>query len=154
MFYPCGFSSNFDKMRMGYRFACLKFFFETHLYTVYYCMSLYVVLCTHYTNKICLNQVGASPREREKDNMCGSRGRAKNHKAAKPAFHVGSSSARQRNAISMPFQRRFAGGPIAQIKAILGSSIPHQLKNLSNLDPSDRTFWIRAWTKRPRPQPK
>ena len=29
---------------------------EDHLYTVYYCMSLYVVLCTKYTNKICLNQ--------------------------------------------------------------------------------------------------
>ena len=29
---------------------------ESHLYTVYYCVSLYVVLCRKYTNKICLNQ--------------------------------------------------------------------------------------------------
>ena len=41
-----------------------------------------------------------------------------NHKAAKPAFKVGPSLARQRNAISMAFrwrandQWRFAGGPM------------------------------------------
>ena len=29
---------------------------ESNLYTVYYCMYLYVVLCTKYTNNICLNQ--------------------------------------------------------------------------------------------------
>ena len=37
----------------------------------------------------------------------------KNHKATKPAFNVGPSSARQRNAISMAFLKwRFAGGPM------------------------------------------
>ena len=49
----------------------------------------------------------------------------KNHKATKPAFNVGPSSARQRNAISMAFNWRADDGPI---KAVFGSSIPHQLK--------------------------
>ena len=29
---------------------------KSHLYTVYYCLSLYVVLRTNFTNIICLNQ--------------------------------------------------------------------------------------------------
>ena len=36
----------------------------------------------------------------------------KNHKPTKPAFNVGPSSARQRNAISPPFKWRFVGGPM------------------------------------------
>ena len=39
-----------DKMFVNHKFS------EFHLYTVYYFMSLYAVLCTKYTNKICLNQ--------------------------------------------------------------------------------------------------
>ena len=38
------------------RSLSLRLSSESHLYTVYYCMSLYVILCTKYTNKICLNQ--------------------------------------------------------------------------------------------------
>ena len=37
--------------------------------------------------------------------------RPKNHKATKPAFNVGPSSARQRNAI-LPLKCRYAGGPM------------------------------------------
>ena len=58
----------------------------------------------------------------------------KNNKAAKPAFNVDPSSARQRNTISMAFRWRADDGPFI---AVYASSIPpHQLKkNISNLDP-------------------
>ena len=52
-------------------------------------------------------------------------GSHENHKATKPAFNVEASPARKRNAISMAFRWRADGDPI---KAIFGSSIPHQLK--------------------------
>ena len=45
----------------------------------------------------------------------------KNHKATKPAFNVGPSSARQRNAISMAFRWWADDGPFI---AVFGSSIP------------------------------
>ena len=67
----------------------------------------------------------------------------KNQKATKPAFNVGPSSARQRNAISMAFCLRADDGPI---KAVFGSSIYHQLRNIKKKyqiwTPSDKTFWI------------
>ena len=64
------------------------------------------------------------------------------HKATKPAFNVGPSSARQRNAMSMAFRWRACDGPI---KNVFGSSIPFQLKkHYQNWNPSDETFWIRA----------
>ena len=45
-------------IQMGLRSKSLDFASEFHLYTVYYCMSLYVALCTKYTvNKIRLNQI-------------------------------------------------------------------------------------------------
>ena len=49
----------------------------------------------------------------------------KNHKATKPAFNVGPSSAHQRNAILMAFHWWADDSPI---KVVFGSSIPHQLK--------------------------
>ena len=65
----------------------------------------------------------------------------KNHKASKPAFNVGPSSARKRNAISMAFRWRANDGPI---KAVFGSSIPASTTKVWT--PSDKTFWIRAYT--------
>ena len=65
----------------------------------------------------------------------------KNHKATKSASNVGPISAHQRNAISLAFRRRADDGPI---RAVFGSSIPHQLKN-QIWTPSDKTFWIRAF---------
>ena len=55
-------------------------------------------------------------------------GSPENHKATKPAFNVGPSSARQQNAISMAFCWRTDDGPFI---AFL-SSIPLSLKKLSN----------------------
>ena len=57
----------------------------------------------------------------------------KNHKATKPAFNVGQSSA---PASETPFRWHFAGGPmIAHLKCYLDPLSPHQLKKkLSNLD--------------------
>ena len=61
----------------------------------------------------------------------------KNHKANKPAFNFGPSSARQRNAI-------FNGGPImVRFWCYLDPLSSHK-KPLSKLDPSGKTFWIRA----------
>ena len=34
------------------------------------------------------------------------------------------------------------------LKWYLESLSPHQLKNMSKLDPSDKAFWIRAWLHR------
>ena len=60
-------------------------------------------------------------------------------KATKPAFNGGPLSARQRNAIR---PRADDGPPFSGISIISPS---HQLKkNTSVLDPSDKTFWIRA----------
>ena len=56
--------------------------------------------------------------------------------ATKPAFNVGPSSARQRNAIST-FQWRFAGGPmLARFWSYLDPLSPHQLKNVVNVGPT------------------
>ena len=49
----------------------------------------------------------------------------KNHKATKPSFNVGPSSARQRNAISMAFDWWADDGPFIKV---FGSSIPYLLK--------------------------
>ena len=46
----------------------------------------------------------------------------KNHKATNPAFNVGPSSARQRNAILMAFRWRADDGPLIDL------SSPHQQK--------------------------
>ena len=57
----------------------------------------------------------------------------KNHKATKPAFNVGPSEARQRNAIRMAFLLRADDG---QLKVVFGSSLPLSTKKtLSKLDP-------------------
>ena len=49
----------------------------------------------------------------------------KNHKATKPAFTVGTSSARQRNAIPMAFRWR---ADMAKLKRYLDPLSPYQLK--------------------------
>ena len=57
----------------------------------------------------------------------------KNHKATKPAFNVGPSSARQRNAIEMAFHWQVEDGPFI---VIFGSSISSSTKKtFSNMDP-------------------
>ena len=61
----------------------------------------------------------------------------KNNKATKPAFNVGPSSARQKNAIKW----RFAGGPM------MAPLIPSSTKKKITCQiwaPSNKTFWIRA----------
>ena len=74
----------------------------------------------------------------------------KNHKATKPAFNVGPSSARQRNTIKMVFRWRADDGPI---KAVFGSFILPSTKKKSTIKlyqiwtPSDKTFWIPAWSR-------
>ena len=50
----------------------------------------------------------------------------KNHKATKPAFNVGPSSARQRNAILMSFRWRADDGPLI---VYLDPPSPYQLEN-------------------------
>ena len=71
----------------------------------------------------------------------------KNHKATKPAFNVGPSSARQRNAISMAFRWRADDVPF---KAEFGSSPPPPQLKKNQIwtpppPPSDKTFWNRVW---------
>ena len=62
----------------------------------------------------------------------------KNRNATKPAFNVGPSSARQRNAISMAFRWRADDGPFI---AVFGSSIPSSTENNYLIwTPSDKTF--------------
>ena len=65
----------------------------------------------------------------------------KNHKATKPAFNVGPSLARQRNAISMAFPWWADDGPFI---AVFGSYIPSNVHD-QIWTPSDKTFWIRMW---------
>ena len=65
----------------------------------------------------------------------------KNLKGTKPAVNVWPSSARQQNAILL---WRFAGGPMMARLVLFGSSFPHQIKNLSELDPLCKTVWIHA----------
>ena len=66
----------------------------------------------------------------------------KNNKAIKPAFYVGPSSARQRNAIYMAFRWRANDAPLL---VEFGPSLNLSTKKtLSKLTPSDKTFWIRA----------
>ena len=62
----------------------------------------------------------------------------KNHKATKPAFNVGPSSARHRNAIKW----RIGGGP--KMTPFSGVWIPSPLFKEKNVGPPDKTFWIRA----------
>ena len=66
-----------------------------------------------------------------------------NHKATNPAFNVGPSSARQRNAIYMEFRWRAVDG------VVFGSFFPHQTKKrkkgCQSWTPSGKTFGIRAW---------
>ena len=62
----------------------------------------------------------------------------KNNKAIKPAFSVGHHRLRQRFAVGVD------DGPL--IVWYLDSSLPSPTKKtLSELDPSDKTFWIRAY---------
>ena len=49
----------------------------------------------------------------------------KNHKAIKPVFNVGPSSARQQNAIQMAFRWRADGSPLI---VVFGSSLPSLTK--------------------------
>ena len=51
----------------------------------------------------------------------------KSHKATKPEFNVGSSSTRQRNAISMVFRWRVDDSPLI---VVFGSSLPSSTKNV------------------------
>ena len=60
----------------------------------------------------------------------------KKRKATKPAFNVGPSSARQRNAILMVFRWQADDGHFI---AVFGSSSPHQLKQNKR-----KRFWIRG----------
>ena len=72
----------------------------------------------------------------------------KNYKPTKPAFNVGPSSARQRNAILMAFCWRADDGPL---KVVFWSFLPSSTKREKTLSkcqiwtPSDKTFCIRAW---------
>ena len=52
------------------------------------------------------------PEKSQKYRVFSNTGPLKNHKATKPAFNVGLSSARQRNAILMVFRWRADDGPI------------------------------------------
>ena len=62
----------------------------------------------------------------------------KNHKATKPAFNVGPSSARQRNAFLMAFRWRADGGPLKN--SCFSKKNPSKLGSpLTKL-----SFWIRA----------
>ena len=61
----------------------------------------------------------------------------KNHKATKPAFNVGPSSARQRDAISMAFRSRADDGPLL---VLFESSLLSSKKKLSELDPLGQHF--------------
>ena len=66
-----------------------------------------------------------------------------NHKATMPAFYVGPTSARQRNAIKMAFRWRANDGPLI---VVFESSLPlsnKQTKRCQSLTPSDKTVWIR-----------
>ena len=56
----------------------------------------------------------------------------KNHKATKPAFNVGPSSARQRTAITMAFRWRAEDG---QFIVIFGSSIPSSTNKKKTFGP-------------------
>ena len=70
----------------------------------------------------------------------------KQHNASKPAFNVGPSSVRQRNAISMAFRWRADDDPFI---GMFGSSIFTSTKKSYQMwTPSDKAFWIRAWSKR------
>ena len=63
-----------------------------------------------------------------------------NHKkTGKPAFNVGQSLARQRNAISMAFCWRADDGPLL---VIFG---PPSSNKSQSRTPSEKTCWIRAW---------
>ena len=57
----------------------------------------------------------------EKHKNIGFPSNTENHKATKPAFNVGPSSARQRNAIKMAFRWRVDDGPLI---VAFGSSLP------------------------------
>ena len=65
-----------------------------------------------------------------------------NHKATKPAFNVGSSWARQQNAIKMGFRWRADDDPNV---VVFGSYFFSSKKRCQSWTPSDKTFWICAW---------
>ena len=77
--------------------------------------------------------------------------RLKNHKATKPAFNVGSPSARQRNAIKMAFRWWADDGSLWVVLGPLSLSVSKKTKQkkntLSELDPLWQNFWIRPWSK-------
>ena len=71
----------------------------------------------------------------------------KNYKATKPAFYVGPSSARKRNASLMAFCLWADDGPHI---VVFGSSLPsstkrHYKKVVKSGSPPTKTLWIRAW---------
>ena len=72
----------------------------------------------------------------------------KTYKATKPAFNVGPSSARQRNAILMAFRWWANDCPLI---VVCGSCLPRQLKKTKQQKicqiwtPFDKTFWISTW---------
>ena len=66
----------------------------------------------------------------------------KNYKATKPAFHVGPSSAHQRNAIKMAFRWRANDGPLL---VLIGSSLPlspHKKNHCQSWTSSGKSFFI------------
>ena len=64
----------------------------------------------------------------------------KNRKATRPDFNVSPSSGRK-----TPFKWPFAGRPMmAHFLWYFDHLSSHQLKKDKNLDPSDKSFWIRA----------
>ena len=67
----------------------------------------------------------------------------KNYEPTEPAFNVGPSSARQRNAVLIAFGWWAHDDPLI---VVFGSSHPHQLKTkrCQSVTPSDKIFWIRA----------
>ena len=68
----------------------------------------------------------------------------KNHKAIMQAFNVGTSSAHQRNTISMAYRSRADDCPLL---VIFESSLPSskkKKKHCQSWTPSGKTFWIRA----------
>ena len=77
----------------------------------------------------------------------------KNHKATKPAFNVGPSSARQRNAILMALSLRADDCPLDPVSSTVTLKKKQKKKNEKKTKnkhyqiwtPSDKTFWIHAW---------
>ena len=69
----------------------------------------------------------------------------KHHKVTKPAFNVGPSSVRQRNAILMAFSWWAEDGPLIVVFGWFLSLPPQIIKRCKSWTPSNKTSWICAW---------